>query len=138
MQIDEKLIQGKIDIIENNFDFLDQYKKVKPKEFIDSFKDIQAVKYTLLEIIEACIDIASHLVSVYNFQRPKSYAELFEALGKNKVINKELSNDLSNMARFRNLLVHSYANIDDIKVLKYVKQDLDNIKDFIREVLMLI
>jgi uncharacterized protein YutE (UPF0331/DUF86 family) len=138
MQIDEKLIQGKIDIIENNFNFLDQYKNIKPKDFIDSFKDIQAVKYTLLEIIEACIVIASHLVSVNNFQRPKTYAELFEVLGNNKIINNELSSNLSNMARFRNLLVGSYANIDDIKVLKYVKEDLDNIKEFIKEVLMLI
>ncbi len=98
---------------------------------------IKKVKYSLLEIIEACIDIASHLVSVYNFQRPEMYAEFFDVLGKNKLLNEDLSNDLSDMARFRNLLVHSYAQVDNIKVLKYVKQDLDNIRDFIKAIFTL-
>lgn len=61
MQIDENLIQGKIDIIKRNLDFLENYKRISVEGFISKFKDIQAVKYSLLEIIEACIEIASYL-----------------------------------------------------------------------------
>lgn len=48
MRIDKKLIQGKIDIIERNLKFLTQYKTTKMEEFINSFKDVQAVKFSML------------------------------------------------------------------------------------------
>ena len=107
MQIDRDLIQGKIDVIEKNLNFLRGYKSIEIEKFLSSYKDIQAVKYSLFEIIESCIDIASHIISVKGFERAESYAEMFEILDKNKIIESKLSKKLSNMARFRNILVHS-------------------------------
>lgn len=135
MKIDKDIIQGKIDIIERDLRFLNDYKTLAKKEFLKSFKDIQAAKYSLLEVIEACIDIAAHIISIQGFERPKTYAEIFELLGKKKIINISLSRALANMARFRNLLVHSYAKVDNLKVLNYIKNDLDNIKEFIQELM---
>lgn len=42
------------------------------------------------------------------------------------------------MARFRNILVHGYAKIDNSKVLLFVKQELKDIETFIQEILELI
>lgn len=39
------------------------------------------------------------------------------------------------MARFRNLLVHSYMKIDDRKVFAIMKKDVKDIKEFVRFVL---
>ncbi|MGV9171885.1 MAG: type VII toxin-antitoxin system HepT family RNase toxin, partial [Promethearchaeia archaeon] len=108
------------------------------EEFTNSYKDIQACKYSLLEIIEACIDIAAHIISVSELERPKTYAELFEVLGDNQIIDSTLSQNLSNMARFRNPLVHSYAKVDNAKVLSYIKSELDTIKEYISSILSLI
>ncbi|MFO8020462.1 MAG: DUF86 domain-containing protein [Promethearchaeia archaeon] len=138
MDIDENLIQGKFDIIERNLKFLNEFKSLTDKEFTKSYKDVQAAKYSLLEIIESCIDIAAHLISVSNLERPKTYAEMFKLLGENEIINLSLSQNLSNMARFRNLLVHSYGKIDNSKVLKYIKNDLDKITEYIKNILNLI
>ena len=103
MQIDKDLVQGKIDIIERNLDFLGGYKNYNVEEFLKSYKDVQALKYSLFETIEACIDIASHIISVENYERAESYAEMFEILEKHNVIGAKLSVKLSNMARFRNI-----------------------------------
>ncbi len=138
MQIDKNLVQGKIDIIEKNLDFLGEYKGYNVKKFLNSYKDVQAVKYSLFENIEACIDIASHIISVKNFERAESYAEMFEILEKNDILGSKLSIKLSNMARFRNILVHSYAKIDNSKVLEYVNEELVDIENFIKEMLDLI
>ena len=135
MQIDKDLVQGKIDIIEKNLDFLGEYKSYNVEKFLNKYKDIQAVKYSLFEIIEASIDIASHIISVENFERAESYAEMFEILEKHNVIEAKLSVKLSNMARFRNILVHSYASIDNSKVLEYVKEELVDVENFIKEIL---
>ena len=135
MSIDKAMIQGKIDIIERNLKFLVAYKQVTQKDFIQSYKDIQAVKYSLLEIIEACIDIASHILVVENFERAESYAEIFEILAKQKILPVQLAEKLADMSRFRNLLVHSYGKVDKARVLEFVKTELNDIKRFIKRIL---
>lgn len=81
--------------------FLDEFKSLTDEEFTKSYKNVQAAKYSLLEISESCIDIAAHLISISNLERPKTYAELFELLGEDKIINLSLSltQNLSNMAK---------------------------------------
>lgn len=135
MSVDKNLVEGKIDIVQRNLEFLNEYKYTDEEEFIDSFKDIQAVKYSLLESIEACIDIASHMISADNLERPESYAEMFEILAKIGVIDKKLAEKLADMARFRNILVHGYAKIDNLKVLEVVKEDLEDIEEFVGQIL---
>jgi uncharacterized protein YutE (UPF0331/DUF86 family) len=138
MQIDKDLIHGKIDIIERNLTFLNTYKEKSEVDVLDNYKDIQAIKYSLFEIIEASIDIASHIISTRGFQRAESYAEMFEILNKNNIIGENLSSDLVNMARFRNVLVHGYAKIDNSRVILFIKERLIYVENFIKEILKLI
>ncbi len=137
MQLDKNLIEGKIDIIERNLDFLKKYKEMNDDDFINSYKDVQAVKYSLFEVIEACIDITSHIISVKGFERAESYAEMFEILGKKEIINSKLAKNLSEMAKFRNILVHGYARVDNFKVLKFIKEELEDIILFVKKILEL-
>ncbi len=69
MDIDKDLIQDKIDVIEKNLKFLDEYKSVEIEKFLSNYKDVQAVKYSLFEIIESCIDIASHIISIKGLKK---------------------------------------------------------------------
>jgi len=135
MQIDKDLIESKIDIIQRNLEFLNEYRYVDEEGFSSSYKDVQAVKYSLLEVVEACIDIASHIISARGFERAESYAEMFQILGKKNIINPNLAERLSDMARFRNILVHGYAKVDNLKVLEIVKEELKDIDDFVEEIL---
>lgn len=138
MQIDRELIHGKIDIIERNNTFLNTYKEKSEVEILSSYKDVQAIKYSLFEIIEACIDIASHIISGKGLQRAESYAEMFEILGKNDILKTQLSKELSNMARFRNVLVHGYAKIYNSKILVFTKEKLIDVENFIKAIIEII
>ena len=135
MQIDRDLIQDKIDVVEKNLKFLDEYKSIEIEEFLNNYKDVQAVKYSLFEIIESCIDIASHIISIKGFERADSYSEMFEILKKNKIIESELSRKLSDMVRFRNILVHSYAKVDNSKVLTFVKEEFNRCRRFYQRII---
>lgn len=128
--IDKAIIEGKLDIIELNLKFLDEFKNVNSEEFIENYRDVQAVKYSLLEIIEACIDIANHIISAEGYRRAEEYADMFEILRENRVISKNLASNLGDMASFRNLLVHRYGEVDNIRVLEVVKSDLGDILEF--------
>ena len=100
------IIEGKIDIILSNLDYLDDVKTVSKKDFISSFEKVQASKHSLQESFEASLDIANHLISSNSWKRAETYANMFLRLFENQVINKGLMEKLSAMARFRNILVH--------------------------------
>jgi len=59
---------------------------------------------------------------------------MFKVLEEEDVIGKELATKLEDMARFRNLLVHRYGEIDNERVLEIVKRNLGDIQEFEKEI----
>jgi len=65
--IDKETISAKFDIIERDMEFLHEFNEMDEDEFLNNYKNIQSAKYSLLEIIEACIDISNHIVAAKMF-----------------------------------------------------------------------
>lgn len=94
----------------------------------------------LLQItIEACIDTCAILVKEMKLGLPSSDEDFIDKL-KGKVLSEENVSNLKMMRKFRNILVHGYAKIDDYKVFKILKENmadieklLDEVKDFLRK-----
>jgi len=55
---------------------------------------------------------------------------MFRALKEEQAIGKEVATKLENMAGFRNLLIHTYGEIDNRKVPEITKHNLKDIKEF--------
>jgi len=138
MPLEREIIEAKLDIIDRNLRFLEEIKALSLDQFLGSYRDIQATKHSLLEIMEACIDIANYIISVKGFRRAEEYSEMFKVLGEAGVIGKKLATSLGDMARFRNLLVHRYGEVDNTRVLQVVKENLKDIEEFERAILELI
>jgi uncharacterized protein YutE (UPF0331/DUF86 family) len=134
MRFDTEIIEGRLDIIERNLRFLEEYKTQSPDEFTESYRDTQAAKYSLLEIMESCIDIANYIISVRGFRRAEGYSDIFKVLREEDVLEEELSIRLEDMARFRNLLVHRYGEVDNRRVLEIIKKNLTDIKEFEKQI----
>ncbi len=129
--IDRDIIEAKFDIIERNLKFIqEEYAGKSAEEIEASFKDSQALKFSLFEIVEACIDIANHIISAERFERAEEYAEMFITLGKHEVISEELAEKLARMARFRNLLVHRYWEVDMKYIMEIVEHNLEDVEEF--------
>lgn len=86
MRFEREIIEGKFDIIDRNLRFLEEFKTFAPDQFLKSYKDIQAAKYSLLEIMEACVDIANYILSAKGFRRAEEYSGMFRVLGEEGVI----------------------------------------------------
>ena len=134
MRLEREIFEGKLDIIDRNLRFLEEFKTLTPEQFLESYKDTQAAKYSLLEIMEACIDIANYIISVKAFRRAEEYSEMFKVLKEEEIIGEELAAKLEDMARFRNLLVHRYGEIDNRRVLEMLKHNLKDIEEFEKEI----
>jgi len=63
---------------------------------------------------------------------------MFEVLGKEGVLEEGLAGRLREMAKFRNLLVHRYVEVDNARVLEIIKYHLDDAREFERGIQKLI
>ena len=83
------------------------------------------------DLIEGKFDIVERNL---RFRRAEDYSEMFKILEEEDVIGKGLATKLEDMARFRNLLVHRYGEIDNERVLEMVKHNLGDIQEFENEI----
>jgi len=90
----------------------------------------RAVERTLHLAIEACLDIGQHIIAREGFRLPEDNKDVFAVLGENGILPDTLLPELIAMARFRNLIVHDYARIDDQIVLDILRQRLGDFDAF--------
>ncbi|WP_232462029.1 type VII toxin-antitoxin system HepT family RNase toxin [Thermococcus siculi] len=101
------------------------------EEFLKNKHYVSSAKYNLLVAIEACIDIAYHLISKNKLRLPRDYADSFRVLEENDIIDKELARRLILMARFRNRLVHIYWDVDDRMIYRIITENVGDIEEFL-------
>ena len=68
------------------------------------------------------------------FRKPSTYREAFEILHEEGLISRNLSDKLSDLAGFRNILVHIYWRLDMDAVYGALQQDSSVLKEFERTV----
>ena len=131
MVLDVKKIKFLISEIKESITDVRKFTEVSQKEFWADKRNILAVEHLLLRAIEATANICSHIAARKLKKGVESPAECFELLEKEKLLNKDLSASLRRMARFRNILVHRYWEVDERKVYQYAKKNLVDFEKFI-------
>jgi len=94
--------------------------------------------HALLVSIQASIDIANHLIAVSSSRRPETYRESFAILCDEGLIPEDLSIQLSDLAGFRNVLVHIYCRLNLDEVYGVLQDDLpvvNRYRDLVRTML---
>ena len=127
-------IQDKTNDIKNSVNLLRNYAHEEDENFVSNPEKIGAARYYFVMLIEACMNIANHFCTRLLEKAPANYAETFLLLGEHSYINLELAERLAQMARFRNLLVHGYAKVDDRKLLQIIREDLTDVDNFLKEI----
>ena len=98
--------------------------------YLADFRLTESAKYLLIVATEAAIDICNHIVARLGGKAPGSYADCFLLLGNLGIVSEGLATKLQQMARFRNLLVHRYGDVDDNRVYDIIQADLGEIDSF--------
>lgn len=71
-----------------------------------------ALSMSLLVAIQEALDIAFHIAADEGWGIPGSYAESFEILARNGVLDAELARGMASAAGLRNRIAHGYATLD--------------------------
>jgi uncharacterized protein YutE (UPF0331/DUF86 family) len=84
--------------------------------------------------LEACIDAGEHLIAGKLLRPPETYADVLASLGEAGIVDQADVPTLQAMARFRNLLIHGYATVDDRRVIEILRTRLGDFDAFRRQV----
>jgi uncharacterized protein YutE (UPF0331/DUF86 family) len=89
-----------------------------------------AVERWLQTAIEACIDIADHVVASEGWTPPESARAAFMTLAGHGKLPTELAAKLGDAAALRNVLVHDYVSVDLARLARVVREDLGDLRAF--------
>lgn len=106
-----------------------------PREaFLADPRAINSAKYLLIVAAEAALDICNHVAARRGGRSPRDYADCMAILAEIGAIGDDLQIRLVRMARFRNLLVHLYAKVNDEEVHRVMREDLDDFDRYLQSV----
>jgi uncharacterized protein YutE (UPF0331/DUF86 family) len=138
MTLDGDVVRGRCQEIEQSLFRLQAIRAAGREAFLGDadIKDIGC--YRLLIAIEAALALCYHVSARRLRSVPDDYAGCFQGLESGGVIPADLSTRLQQMARFRNLLVHVYWQIDYGRVFDVIEHDLDDLRRFSQTVVALL
>ena len=85
---------------------------------------------TLQIAMEACLDIAGHIISYEGLREPVDNKDCFQVLYETGIVPNDLSERLKKMAQFRNVVVHDYLRINPEIIFSIVQRNLPDIASF--------
>lgn len=104
------------------------------REYVENVRLKKAVERSLQVAVEACLDIGRRLIALEGFRYPEDNKDVFQVLYEEGVVPEDLLPALVDMARFRNLIVHDYARVDDAKVYGILKKRLTDFDAYARAI----
>lgn len=84
---------------------------------------------------ELVTDIAMYLVSIKKLGVPQEKRETFELLRKNNLISEKTEKNMKGMIGSRNIAIHDYRELDEDIIADVIENHLDDLMDFVREIL---
>ena len=124
--MDTEKITNKLMQIDEFLELLSQIGRTKEDQFVNDKILIGSAKYYLQVSIDACLNVANHIIASERLRAPKDYADTFSVLNETGFISTELCRKLRQMAKFRNRLVHLYSEIDNNYIYGFIRNDLND------------
>ena len=131
MAADSEIVRDRLHRIRRYVNHLEGFSKISKGDFLRNTERQYAVLHALQRSIDASVETAMHICSADGLGVPSTYAESFDYLERERIVDSSLSDDLRAMARFRNLVVHAYADVDIARVYEILTT---RVKDFSRYV----
>lgn len=132
--VEKEILRKKLALIIENLKALEPIGNMTREEYIGDFYKRKATERLLQELIEAAVDINTHIIVQTGNAVPDDYYESFTLAGNLKIIPEELAEKLAPSAGLRNRLVHEYDSLDHVVVLNAVRTAEKLYPEYVKEV----
>lgn len=130
------IVQRKLSVITEALSLLEPIADMPLTEYLGKVYERKAAERILQTLIDAAVDINTHLLVDAGFPPPADYYSSFvDVARKLGVLDIKLATSLAPSAGLRNRLIHEYDNIDDAIVHASMKVALKLYPDYVDAVL---
>ena len=95
---------------------------------------LELVAFNLMLSVQACSDIASHLIADEGWPAAPSLSSAFTELHRQGVLSEAVAAALGRAAGFRNRIAHGYADTDPLTIHAAAVEGLPDLERFAAEV----
>lgn len=134
--LDDAVLTERLRLLAQYLDELRGFRKAARsfQVYVDNVMLRRAVERGLQVAVEICLDIGRRLIALEGFRYAQDNQDVFRILADEGVVPADLLETLLEMARFRNLIVHDYAEIDNARVYGILKKHLDDFDAYTRAI----
>lgn len=132
--VKREVVLSRIYKVQEYLTYLQQVKNYTKEQYVNDPMIYGSTERFLHLSIECVIDIGNHVIADMRYRKPESNKDIFLVLLENNIIDEKLKDSLSNMAGFRNILVHDYMRLDRAIVYNILLNNLEDIEQFIEVV----
>lgn len=124
-------------MITEDLDCLKEFRDYSLDDLAKDFLKQAAVERMLERIVIRAVDINNHIIieKGKGIEKIRGYADTFKELVNFKIYSQDLAKKLSEDARFRNILVHEYNNVDKNLIHKKMKEVIDDFNKYSASIL---
>ena len=132
---DERVVSTKLEQIEQyHGELREKQQALSGTDFLTNTTEQRAVERMFENAVQACSDLAQHIVT-RNFEFDgSSSTEAFRVLAREGVIDGETTDTLVTAVGFRNVLAHKYGKVDYEEVYKTFQTELEVCNSFSRQI----
>ncbi|PKL72369.1 hypothetical protein CVV26_01735 [Candidatus Kuenenbacteria bacterium HGW-Kuenenbacteria-1] len=135
--LDKIFIKRKLKLIAEDLDHLKEFSDYNLDDLAKDFMKLAAVERILERIVIRAIDINNHIIIELGkgIEKIRGYADAFKELVNFKIYSKEIGEKLAEDAKFRNILVHEYDEVDKSLIHKKIKEIVDDFNKYSKGIL---
>ena len=132
----EAVLINKYESIERCINRINEEYENNP-ENLEDYRKMDAIVLNLQRACEMATDVAMYIVSTRKLGIPQTKKEAFEKLNENGLISDDMCAKMKGMIGFRNIAIHEFKEIDEGILKDVIENHLDDIKEFVREMINL-
>jgi len=129
----DRISKNKADILSIQIQ-IEKITEMGKETFLLDYRNPLALKYLLIEAVEAITEICQHILARIKGASCSGYIDCIVKAGENGLITPTLSNKLRRLADLRNSLIHRYWIINDGELYNICKENLGDFGDFITQI----
>ena len=106
---------------------LERYRSLLAEDAPDPYRR----RHLVQTAAQISIDQANHVIAADGYRVPRDYGDAFRVLAEVGVLDEDLAGRMVALAGARNLIVHLYAEVDDERLARAVRDGgLDDLSAF--------
>jgi uncharacterized protein YutE (UPF0331/DUF86 family) len=131
--VDKTILAGRLAAIRDALDRIENVLPATLEEYRADRTTREVVILNLFTALQDSIGLATHWLADAGWDVPKSYGEVFSALGEHGVLDQDLALRLRSAAGLRNLIAHQYGVLDFDRVFGIASSQRQDLLAFCKQ-----